>query len=291
MDATGVRFRHPLTRSAVYHAAPFASRAAAHRRLADLLLDRPERRAWHLAAAALFPDEDVASLLAATALDTKRRGGAVTAALALERAADLSPEPADQASRLVEAAESAVSAGQAEWAEDLAARALGLTSDRDLRSRGLHVTGWALAWAGRYRSAVGILLPLARETASRDPAAAWNTLGLAATAAYQAGDPELLRGVADTLAELPATDQGEIRLWVLAVCGRSALARDLLRRLRDAAPGGHAGAAAWLLDRTTEAIGLLSTGRDALQSHSASGELARRARLGTTSMPDGGTRP
>ena len=193
VDATGVRFRHPLTRSAVYHAAPFASRAAAHRRLADLLHDRPERRAWHLAAAALFPDEDVASLLAATSLDAKRRGGAVTAALALERAADLSPEPADQASRLVAAAETAVSAGQTEWAEDLATRALGLTGERDLRSRGQHVIGWALALAGRYRSAARILLPLARETASRDPAAAWNALGLAATAAYQAGDPELLR--------------------------------------------------------------------------------------------------
>jgi DNA-binding CsgD family transcriptional regulator len=277
VDATGVRFRHPLTRSAVYHAAPFASRAAAHRRLADMLLDRPDRRAWHLAAAALLPDEDVASLLAATSPDTERRGEAVTAALALERAADLSPKPADQASRLVAAAETAVSAGHTEWAGDLAARALGLTGDQDLRSRGEHISGRALAWAGRYLSAAGILLPLARETAFRDPVAAWNALGLAATAAYQAGDPELLQVVADTLAALPPTtalptDQGEIRLWVLAVCGRTAQARELLRRSRDWAPGGHAGAAAWLLDRTTDAIGLLRAGRDDLQTRAASGD-------------------
>jgi DNA-binding CsgD family transcriptional regulator len=270
VDATGVRFRHPLTRSAVYHAAPFASRAAAHRTLADMLLDRPDRRAWHLAAAALLPDEDVASLLAATSLDTQPQGGAVTAALALERAADLSPDPADQASRLVAAAETALSAGQTEWARDLATRALGLTADRGLRARGQHVTGWALAWAGRYLSAAGILLPLARETAARDPAAAWKALGLAATAAYQAGEPELLRAVADTLTELPPADQSEIRPWVLAVCGQTAQATDLLRRFRDAAPG-HAGAAAWLLDRTADAIGLLRAGRDDPQSRAASG--------------------
>jgi DNA-binding CsgD family transcriptional regulator/tetratricopeptide (TPR) repeat protein len=271
VDATGVRFRHPLTRSAVYHAAPFASRAATHRRLADLLVDRPGRRAWHLAAAALHPDEDVASLLAAAAADSRQRGEVVTAAFALERAADLSPRPADEASRLVAAAETAVSAGQTEWAGDLATRALGLARDASLRSRGQHVTGWALARAGRYLKAAGVLLPLVRETASLDPAAAWNALGLAATAAYQAGDPELIRVVADTLAELPAAGHTEIRLWVLAVCGRTAEARELLRRLPDAAPGRHAGAAAWLLDQTTDAIDLLHGGRDDPAAPAASG--------------------
>jgi DNA-binding CsgD family transcriptional regulator len=271
VDATGVRFRHPLTRSAVYHAAPFASRAAAHRRLADLLLDRPDRRAWHLAAAALLPDEEVASLLAATAAGTQRPGGAVTAALALERAADLSPDPARQADRLLAAAETALSAGQTEWAGDLAARALNLTGGQVLRSRGRHVAGWALAWAGRYREAAGILVPLARDTAASDPSAAWDALGLAAVAAYQAGDPELLRVIADALVELPPTDRDDIRLWVLAVCGRTAQASDLLLRLRDTAPGGYGGAAAWLLDRTEDALGLLRTDGDDLPTHAASG--------------------
>jgi DNA-binding CsgD family transcriptional regulator len=275
VDATGARFRHPLTRSAVYHAAPFASRAAAHRRLADMLIDRPDRRAWHLAAAALLPDEDVASLLAVTSADMQRRGGAVTAVLALERAADLSPGPADQAGRLVAAAEAAVSAGQTEWAADLATRALGLTGDQNLRSRAQQVTGWALTWAGRYLSATGMLLPLAQETASRDPKSAWSALGLAATAAYQAGDPELLRRVADTLTQLPSTDLSEARLWVLAVCARTAQARELLRQLRHAGPDGHAGAAAWLLDQTTDAIGLLGTGPGVPQACAAScGSLA-----------------
>jgi hypothetical protein len=62
---SGPQFSHPLVRAAVYHAVPFAERAAAHLRIADALRDEPDRHAWHLAAAALNPDERVASLLGA----------------------------------------------------------------------------------------------------------------------------------------------------------------------------------------------------------------------------------
>jgi predicted ATPase len=94
IDRAGLRFSHPLIRSAIYHSAPFAQRAAAHRQLADALDHQPDRQAWHLAAAALHPDEQVASLLEATAADARRRGGAAAAALAMERAAELSAAPA-----------------------------------------------------------------------------------------------------------------------------------------------------------------------------------------------------
>src|SRR5689334_18425923 len=99
VDTTGLQFSHPLVRSAIYHTAPFARRAAAHRELANALHDQPDRRAWHLAAAALQPDEEVAALLEATAAQAQYRGGAAAAALALERAAELSPNPEDQARR------------------------------------------------------------------------------------------------------------------------------------------------------------------------------------------------
>jgi hypothetical protein len=133
VDRTGLQFSHPLVRSAIYHSAPFAQRAAAHRQLAGALHDQPHRRAWHLAAATLQPDEQVASLLEATATQAQRRGGAAAAALAMERAAELSPEPEDQARRLVAAASAAVPAGQADWVQDLATRALAVTADPGLR--------------------------------------------------------------------------------------------------------------------------------------------------------------
>ncbi len=76
VNRNGLQFSHPLVRSAIYHSAPFAQRAAAHRQLAEALHDQPDRRAWHLAAAALQPDEHVASLLEATADQAQHRGGA-----------------------------------------------------------------------------------------------------------------------------------------------------------------------------------------------------------------------
>src|SRR5689334_9153511 len=181
IDRTGLRFSHPLVRSAIYHSAPFARRAAAHRELASALDDQPDRRAWHLAAAALPPDEQVASLLEATAAQAQRRGGAAAAALALERAAELSPNPEDQARRLVAAASAAVPTGQGDWVQDLAARALAATADPELRLTARGIAGWTLAWSGRRTAALSALISVAEEAARDQPALAWDALGSAAT--------------------------------------------------------------------------------------------------------------
>jgi len=273
---TGIRFRHPLLRPAVYYGAPFAARAAVHRQLADALTGRPDRRAWHLGAAALLPDEDVASLLAASAVHAGRRGGPAAMAAALERAAELSPEPADQAERLIRAAEAAVSAGQAGRARDLADRALGRSADPGLRRRGQTVTGWALVASGHYLSATEILLPLARAAAAAAPDAAWNALGLAATAAYQSGHPDRRRTVAAAVAALPpaaaaiaalppaaADETRAARLWAMTVTGQARAAGVLPRQLgRSERALLYAGAAAWLADQTSDAIRLLRAARD-----------------------------
>ena len=152
VDRTGLQFAHPLVRSAIYYSTPFAQRAAAHRQLAESLHDQPDRRAWHLAAAALQPDEQVASLLEATAAQAQRRGGAAAAALAMERAAELSPDAADRARRLAAAASAAVSTGQADWVQDLATRALA--------SRG--GPGTAAGRPPRRRMGAGLLGPAQR---------------------------------------------------------------------------------------------------------------------------------
>ena len=286
VDRTGLHFAHPLVRSAIYHSAPFAQRAAAHRELASALHDQPDRRAWHLAAAALRPDEDVAALLEATAAQAQRRGGAVAAALALERAAELSPDPEDQARRLVAAASAAVPTGQGDWVQDLATKALAVTADPVLRLTARHHAGWALAWSGRRSAALSALISVAEEAARDQPALAWDALGSAATVAYQSGTPASRQPVSRVLGLLerqgppppgwaPGIDVNALRFWIAVSADPIGSRSQLLPYLREFTGSRieepslwRIASAAWLLDESDLAITLL---RDAMQRLRAPG--------------------
>ena len=84
-------FHHPLMRSAVVDLSQAEERRTAHRVLADVWADQPDRRAWHLAEATVEPDESVAAQLEAAAARILARGDAVGCVKALTRSADLSP--------------------------------------------------------------------------------------------------------------------------------------------------------------------------------------------------------
>lgn len=101
-----LEFRHPLIRSAVFELSTSEERRAAHRALADAPAASPQHRAWHLGQAAVEPDEEVAGLLEAVSLRMLREGDAngMRAAMAMLRAAELSPAPADRARRTARAA-------------------------------------------------------------------------------------------------------------------------------------------------------------------------------------------
>ncbi len=286
LDTPGPRFAHPLTRSAVYHAAPFAERAAAHRQVADALRDQPDRHAWHLAAAALEPDEHLAALLEDSAAQAQRRGGAAAAARALERAAELSPGEPDKARRLLAAAELALPAGQADWVRELAGKVLTLTSAPDLRIAARLDIGWSLLWSNRNADAFDTLLSVAAEASPRLPAIAWQAARMAATVAHQTGLPEVCakaRAALDLLdsrdgpppsaEDWPAGRADEYRIWIRACTDPFGERADIVPRLRRTAGGslsdpGTFGAAAWVLDETELAVRVL---REALSRLRAPG--------------------
>jgi DNA-binding CsgD family transcriptional regulator len=104
-DTTGrLTFHHPLIRSAVFQSSTASERRRAHQVLAERRRDDPERQAWHLAEAAVEPDEPVAALLQEVAHQHLRRGDAVGAIAELLRAAELSPAGEGRGFRLAEAA-------------------------------------------------------------------------------------------------------------------------------------------------------------------------------------------
>jgi DNA-binding CsgD family transcriptional regulator len=120
-----VRFRHPLVRSAAYGSAAPNERREVHRALAaatDGRLD-PDRRAWHQACAADGPDEAVAEDLLRSADRAEARGGLSAAAAFLQRAAELTPNPAARVQRSLAAAQAKLDVADFTSASELLAAA------------------------------------------------------------------------------------------------------------------------------------------------------------------------
>lgn len=104
-DTTGrLALHHPMVSSAIIQRSTSSERRHAHQVLAERRRNDSERLAWHLAEAAVEPDEQVAALLQQVAHRHLRRGDAVAAIAELLRAAQLSPSGERRGVRLAEAA-------------------------------------------------------------------------------------------------------------------------------------------------------------------------------------------
>ncbi|WP_426565388.1 helix-turn-helix transcriptional regulator [Angustibacter sp. McL0619] len=195
-------FRHPLARSGVYRAASPEERQAAHLAVAQALTGSPDRQVWHRAAAAVGPDELVAAALESIASSAEDRGGAVQSLSFYERAARLSPEPADRGRRLAKAAFVAMMSGQGNG-ERLAAEAMAASTDPGTQAW-LTLLRSNLAYADlQPRFAAAMLLPLAEASLQTDLAV--HALAMTAAIGDFANDQELTDRTADLFAQTAST--------------------------------------------------------------------------------------
>ncbi|MFF0465634.1 helix-turn-helix transcriptional regulator [Streptomyces mexicanus] len=258
-DGPRIVFRHPLIRSALYHAASFEERREAHLALAELLSEEPDRRAWHLAAATTRPDEDVSAVLQQTADRARIRGGYAAAAAALERAAELSPRRADQARLLTEAAAMAVFTGQLGWVEQLAAEVRGRSDDPALTSRAALAAGQLMSLRRHHAAAFSLLTRIAGEAAAAHSPHVLDALAAAAVVRYYSGEESQLQRIEGLLSAMPdSTVSSALGAWVLAVSDPNGAGASLAPALPgliaeskdDAGSLTVLAIVAWILDQT-----------------------------------------
>jgi DNA-binding CsgD family transcriptional regulator len=216
-----LEFRHPLIRAAVYQAAAASERRRAHRVLAQVLESGgdADRRAWHLAAAAVEPDEDVVRTLEDAAERARSRGGFEAACAALERAAKLSAAPAARCRLLVSAAHNAWLVGEFSRVARLLQAARPLASEPLLRADIGQLRGWLEISVGSPAAAQRFLAEAATDAAPVDTALARRILAAGAEAAWLTTDPEAGAGLARIGVGLGPTGDPHDRLFADQLAG------------------------------------------------------------------------
>lgn len=116
LEGPVIRFTHPLLRVAIYQGRSHADRRAAHAALARSVRVDALRRACHVAASIIGPDERAAAGLRLAASSERSEGRLGSAFLAFERSAWLTTEPGSRARSLLEAADAAFELGWSETA-------------------------------------------------------------------------------------------------------------------------------------------------------------------------------
>ena len=135
INGAGVRFRHPLVRGAIEQSASSSMRQATHSGLAKAYAGDLDREVWHKAASLTGPDAAIATDLEVAAKRAVARGAPAMAAMALERAAELTAEPTARASLLLRAAEMEFDLGRSDLAIRLLAQARPLELNDEQRAQ------------------------------------------------------------------------------------------------------------------------------------------------------------
>ncbi len=202
LTAGSVEFRHPLARSAIYADTPARLRREAHRALATALPDRDiDRRAWHLAAAAVGADDAACAALEQAGARSVDRSAYATAAAAFERAARLAPDTERRGRLLLEAARAGWLAGLADHAVVMLDEARSVATDVERQVAIDQLAGHIATRRGPVMRGHAILVEAAERA---DPELAVEMLCEAAAACFWAGDSDEMLATAErAAAQLP----------------------------------------------------------------------------------------
>ena len=203
-----------------------------------MLRDDDDRQAWHLAAAAIGPDEEVAAALERACGLAAACWAYAAGSGALERAARLSPDPEVVGRRLITAGEAATAAGVADRALALFAEAAELACGEEQRARAQQLRGRLQVWRGRPAEATPVLVVQAHRVASRWPVLAAEMLAHAANGATTINSYFEAERLAQRAVGLLG-DEGDpavrgavltMRGWTLLLRGKAPEARPVLAR-------------------------------------------------------------
>lgn len=159
---------HPLVRPAAMASLDPAERRRLHAALARACTS-PDERVWHLAAAAVGPDEAVAVGLAEVATRAEQRGGLDEAARAWDRAAELTAVDDERAGRVLGSARCRHLAGRFDDAMPRLDEALACAIAPSLRAEIQQLRGHILLWRGQPAAAHAVLMAEARRLIGIDP--------------------------------------------------------------------------------------------------------------------------
>ena len=199
-----VQFRHPLVRSVIYSDADASWRRDSHRALGEALPEREaDRRAWHLAAAAIGPDANASTALEQAAIRARERSAFAESASAFERAARLSPDHVLRTRLLYEAADTAWFAGLTDRAFSIAEEVAVRVPEPAIAARIEHLRGQLVMRRGPVMRGHAILVEAAEAAAANgEPELAVAMLAEAANACFYAGDRMELTRTAARATEL-----------------------------------------------------------------------------------------
>ena len=203
LDHSEVEFMHPLARAAMYADASAQERREAHAALAATLPDRDvDRRAWHLAAASVGPDDQASGALEQAGARARDRSAYAAAAAAFERGAGLASTDDVRVRMLFEAAEAAWLAGDAR-------RTLALLDGPGLRGAGPapspridHLRGQVAMRLGPVMDGYPLIVGAAAQIADDDPELAVVMLAQAVHGSFYAGETPAMISAAGRALEL-----------------------------------------------------------------------------------------